>query len=201
MLHQLWRFVADQISSDDLIDVAAILVTITLLVLGWWIRQFTLQDLLALAAFLLSVITLVIVFIQLRLMRRQTSLMVSQTELTSKQTEIANTQLDIMRRQDEILAADRARQARLEMWIDAPIGSTIVNLHVKNSGNKTANCFYWHFMIPADIMAENQVWLNGNVPHVCNGVHEFTAGLAATSVVISTSLCSQQGRISSHHSA
>lgn len=167
MLHQLWRIAASQITTKDILALATILFTIAILVLAWWFGQFTLQDFLGLAAFLLSFATLVIVFIQLRLMKRQTSLMESQTDLASKQAEIANTQLDIMRRQDEIMAADRARRARLELAINPQPGDRTVNLHVKNSGNKTAASFYWHFMIPIELMQENQIWLGGNMPQAC----------------------------------
>jgi hypothetical protein len=117
----------------------------------WWMSHLAVQEPLALASVVLGGATLVIVLVQLYVMTRQ-------TRLASKQLEIADTQLEIMRRQDEILAADRARRACLEVVVLANHGDSIVELQIKNSGNRTAHSFYWHLAIPVDIMEENQVW-------------------------------------------
>jgi hypothetical protein len=136
----------------------------------WWSAHLTTQDSLTLVGVVLSGLTLIIVLVQLRLMKHQTSLMESQTRLATKQAEIADTQLVIMSRQDEIMAAERLRRACLEVSIAAAPGDRTVNLLIRNLGNKTANTFYWHLMIPVAIMEENQVWRGGNNPLPCSEV-------------------------------
>lgn len=114
--------------------------------LWWWVTHFEL-GLPESLMLVISVVTLLIILFQVRLMLHQRSLM--------------KEQLDIVKKQDEILSAERARRAVLEIKVELPTDTHGIKVFVKNSGTKTAKNFYWHLLVPPQILQYEYFKLEG----------------------------------------
>lgn len=101
------------------------------------------------ATVVFSVLTLLVVLRQLALMTEQSRLMRHQDALVQRQTEIVV-------RQDETNRELLSRRARLHMYVQvlAPRQAAVC---CRNDGNKTAQNFYWHCLVPLTVDG-NAVW-------------------------------------------
>jgi hypothetical protein len=118
--------------------------------IGLWTLDLTVVTLVFSAA------TLVVVLVQLRLMTQQMGLMTRQTTLMNHQDILMQRQTDIVVRQDETNREVLSRRARLLMYV-APSPPNQVIVCCRNDGNKTAQNFYWHCLVPVTVDG-NAVW-------------------------------------------
>ena len=93
-----------------------------------------------------SLVTLGVVLKQLAVMKRQTTLMQHQDTLMQRQTEV-------LVRQDETNLEVLSRRVKLRMYIEPSPPRQVVVL-CRNDGNKTAQNFYWHLLVPLTVSGD-----------------------------------------------
>jgi hypothetical protein len=116
--------------------------------------------------FILTALTLVVGGFTLLLVFRQVQIMRRQQETMQSQSSLMERQLQIMQKQDELLY----RRAKLELEVDFEVikredksirGYTF-SFYVHNKGNKSAADYYWHILVPFDFSGLQRMEIAGN---------------------------------------
>src|ERR1700677_1504234 len=103
----------------------------------------------------LTLVTVGFSFVTLLVVLKQLSLMAEQSRLMRHQDALMQQQTEGVIRQDETNREVLSRRAKLRMYTEHPPTATF-HVVCRNDGNKTAQNFYWHLAVPADV--ECAVW-------------------------------------------
>lgn len=114
-------------------------------------------------------LTIYVAFKQLNIMRDQTAVMKEQGGLAKRQTELAEVQ-------NEIVQTQLARRAVLSMELsragEGHWDGRTFEIHVRNSGKKTADSYYWTFCVPSNRYSEfGYGWKGPSVAQKTAGIH------------------------------